>query len=104
MGKNYRNFLTGSFAITSTTEATRLPAVPVPLGRSIIVAIDSTNAGVISIAPNKAECENRSTRFNGLSPNGVTYLDMRIQNLCDVWVIGTSLGDIISWYVEQEEP
>lgn len=95
---NSRSFVTGSITCPEAGVGERLPGYPIPRGKSFAVKALSTNAGLIWIAPTKADSQNQNVGWS-LTPNEA--LSLQVDSGADIWVTAQVAGDGVCYIVEQ---
>lgn len=89
----------GQLDITTAGIAEQLPDVTVPDGFYVTIIAKPGNTGTIYLGKTKADCEDTSSRFDGLAA-GLAHA-LRVTNVNLVWVDASVSGEGVSWSVEQ---
>lgn len=99
---NKSSFATGQATVTTHGTAVQLSgsSVPVPDGFGLTVIAKPGNSGTIYLGNSKANAENDTIRFDGLSAGLAVSLKVTDVNL--VWVDSSDDGEGVSWIVEQD--
>ncbi len=84
--------------ITALATATRLPAIAVPDGFTLIIKAWPTNAGIIYVARSDPDARNIN-QVVPLIPND--FVGFNIKNADKLYISGTTVGDFATVLVEQ---
>jgi hypothetical protein len=99
---NLNCIATGQKTVTTAGTAEQLATdQEVPEGFAVVIMAKPTNTGRIFLAGSKANAEDSSKRFDGLTAS--LAVSLAITNLNAVWINSTVNGDGVSWIVESTE-
>ena len=91
--------VSGQIIIAVVNTAIQLPKSPIPNGHNVTIRAPSTNLGTIRLGGSRADVENAAIGFPLVATD--PFLEYHIHDLSDLWVAGTSPGDILAWKYEE---